>query len=101
MPTRSATHIPLELQGYDHFLLDGAAGYEALLRKIVKKPQHIRPAIGTAPNLVTSTTAPLFPRPSDPSPSTSTVKADISRILKYAPAELIGREDELDISLPL
>lgn len=63
--------IPLELQGYDHFLLDGAAGYEALLRKVVNQPQHIRPAIGTTPNLGSSTSPPLFPRPGAPLTSTS------------------------------
>ena len=67
-------HIPLELQGYDYFLLEDAAGYEALLRKIVKQPQHVRPAIGTAPNLGSSTTAPLFPRPDAPSATTGSAK---------------------------
>ena len=90
-------HIPIELQGYDHFLLNVACGYEALLRKILKQPQHLRPAIGTAPNLVATTASPLFPRPGDSSPPTNAVNVDISRILKYAPAELIGREHELNL----
>ena len=59
-------HIPLELQGYDIFALDGPAGYEVLLRKIIKQPEHVRPATGTAPDLGSSTTAPLFARPNTP-----------------------------------
>jgi|GEM_PF-3081236 len=56
-------HIPLELQGYDHFPLDGPDGYEFLLRKILNRPLHKRSKSGSAPDLPTHTTAPLFPRP--------------------------------------
>ena len=56
-------HIPLELQGYDDFVLDGASGYEALLRKVYKRPLHARPATGAPPDLPTHTTEPLFARP--------------------------------------
>ena len=91
-------HIPLELQGYDSFLLDGLAGYEALLRKVIKRPFHTAPAIGMPPDLGTSATAPLFARPGEaPSPVDAGLQADISRIIKYAPAELIGREAETSL----
>ena len=50
-------------------LLTDPANYELLLRRILERPQHSRPGVGTAPNFETSTTAPLFPRPNDHSPS--------------------------------
>jgi len=87
-------HIPLELQGYDYFLLDGHAGYETLLRKLLNRPLHVRPEIGTPPALQSQTTAPLFARPDSDVPPKHGISSDISRILKYAPAELIGREAE-------
>ena len=83
--------IPLELVGYDFFFLAGA-GYEALLRKVLNQPNFTPPDAGRPPNLGTRTTPPLFPRPGEtPSPDP---RIDISRILKYAPADLIGREAE-------
>jgi hypothetical protein len=41
----------------------------------------------------------LFGRPGDTAPASAgaTVPADISRILKYAPAQLIGRESDLSV----
>jgi tetratricopeptide (TPR) repeat protein len=87
-------HIPLELQGYDYFLLDGQPGYETLLRKLLNRPLHIAPETGTPPALGTETTAPLFARPDSDVPLKSSISADISRIVKYAPAELIGRGAE-------
>ncbi len=91
-------HIPLELQGYDFFMLDAPAGYESLLRRVLKRPLHAKPATGTPPDLGTSTASPLFARPGAAPPSTGTAsKAEISRILKYAPAKLIGREDEIKL----
>ncbi|MBL8188575.1 MAG: toll/interleukin-1 receptor domain-containing protein, partial [Acidobacteria bacterium] len=92
---QNRSHIPLELQGYDEFRLDGSEGYEALLRKILNSPLHSKPATGVAPNLATSEPAPLFARPGDA--ALSTCPADISRIVKYAPPELIGREAELKL----
>lgn len=85
-------HIPLDLQGYDAFLLDDPQGYEALLRKVLKRPLFAKPETGTAPNLATNTTAPLFARPGEVAPAIP--KADIARIIKYAPDELIGRVAE-------
>ena len=97
-------HIPLALQGYDHFVLDGATGYEDLLRKVLSRPRHARPAIGTAPDMPTYTTEPLFPRPGgDEPPELSTPPAlpqriASSRLLDLGVAdrfeELVGREAE-------
>jgi hypothetical protein len=91
--------MPLELQGYDFFLLDGPDGYEALLRKLQKRPLYAAPDVGVGPALVTTTTAPLFARPgiAVAASSATAIPTDVSRILKYAPAELIGREHELNL----
>jgi hypothetical protein len=74
--------VPLELQGYDYFQLDGVDGYEALLRKVLKRPPYSVPAVGTPPILGTLATAPLFARPGEaPSSTGTTIKAaDISRL---------------------
>jgi hypothetical protein len=56
-------HIPLELQGYDFFLLNGKPGYEALLRKVLNRPLYAEPDSGPPPDLETRATAPLFSRP--------------------------------------
>src|SRR2546423_4424807 len=91
--------IPLELQGYDFFLLDGPDGYEALLRKLQKRPLHAAPDVGVGPLLVTTTTAPLFARPGIAvvAYSAPALPTDISRILKSAPAELLERPHRLDL----
>jgi tetratricopeptide (TPR) repeat protein len=92
-------HIPLELQGYDYFMLDGGAGYETLLRKVLNRPLYVEPRVGTQPELETDAARPLFDRPTADVTSAAphSVRVDISRIDKYAPAELIGREAELKI----
>ncbi|GDY19195.1 hypothetical protein LBMAG56_05400 [Verrucomicrobiota bacterium] len=91
-------HTPLELQAYDHFQLDTATGYEALLRKILIRPLHTPPATGTPPNLETQPTAPTFPRPGETRfQPTKHCPADLSRIDKYARVELVGREAETEI----
>jgi hypothetical protein len=92
-------HIPLELQGYDFFSLDGPDGYEALLRKLQKRPLHAAPDVGVGPVLISTTTAPLFARPgiAVAASSAPAIPTDVTRILKYAPAELIGREHELNL----
>ena len=58
------SHVPLELQGYDFFPLDGPSAYEGLLRKVLGRPLHQKPETGEPPNLEPQETAPLFPRPS-------------------------------------
>jgi tetratricopeptide (TPR) repeat protein len=94
-------YIPLELQGFDFFVLDGQAGYETLLRKVLNRPLYTAPEIGTPPDLDTTTTRPLFERPTGQAEGTragrESARYDISRIIKYAPAELIGRENQLKI----
>jgi TIR domain-containing protein len=72
---RDSSRIPLELQGYDFYVLDDQSGYEALLRKVHGRAAHVKPAPGTVPDLKAETAAPLFPRPgadaandSDPDP---------------------------------
>ena len=91
-------HIPLELVGYDSFPLHTPTGYPTLLRKLLNQPLHAKPATGTPPTLGTQPTAPTFPRPGEPpSQPTQHCPADLSRILKYAPAELLGREAELQL----
>jgi hypothetical protein len=89
-------HIPLEIQGYDNFLLDGYAGYEALLRSVIGVPLYTQPPLGVPPPLATTQTVPMFGRTGEVtafSPGCS-INTDISRILKYAPEILIGRDEE-------
>ncbi|MCB2263295.1 MAG: toll/interleukin-1 receptor domain-containing protein [Candidatus Thiosymbion ectosymbiont of Robbea hypermnestra] len=104
-------HIPLILQGYDHFLLDGPDGYETLLRKLLRRPRHERPQSGQAPELPPQTTAPLFERPggsepnkprTGPSPAASRPQRIApSRLLELGVAsrfeELVGRKRERQI----
>lgn len=92
-------HIPLELADYDFFLLNGQAGYEALLRKVLNRPLYVEPAVGAPPELGTRMAKPQFDRPTgeEDKHATHTNQYDISRIIKYAPAELIGRQSELKI----
>jgi len=56
-------YIPLELVGYDQFLLDGSDGYESLLRKLLGRPLDEWPQPGPAPDLPIRTTKSLFDRP--------------------------------------
>ena len=97
-------HIPLELKGYDNFVLDGDPGYEALLRKVLSRPRHARPDTGTPPDLPTHTTPPLFARPGDdepsepPAPPALTQRIARFRLLDLGVADrfekLVGREAE-------
>ncbi len=88
-------HIPIELEGYDCFLLDSPDGYEPLLRKVLNRPLHAKPDTGPAPNLGTRTTAPSFPRHGETPPSTGVaLQASLSR-LTHAAEKLVGRETEL------
>jgi hypothetical protein len=97
----ASQHIPLELQGYDFFVLEDQAGYETLLRKMLNRPPYAAPDVGMPPELETKTTRALFDRPTGTIEETRTarksVQTDISRIIKYAPAELVGREEELKV----
>lgn len=90
-------HIPLELVGYDFFLLDSLPCYETLLRKVLNRPLHAKPNIGIPPDLKSSTSEPLFARPGSPPAPSPTIPIDLSHfdVNKYAPTELLGRDDEL------
>jgi hypothetical protein len=85
---RDREHIPLELQGYDNFLLDSAAGYEALLRKVLRRPQHALPPPGAPPDLPTRSTTPLFARPGSAAGSDT---ASLSESLAEATAHVLGK----------
>ncbi len=97
-------HIPLELQGYDSFVLDDDSSYEALLRKVFERPLHARPDTGAPPDLPTHTTEPSFARPGgdvppEPLPPPAPPKRIAnSRLLDLGMAnrfeELVGREME-------
>ena len=97
-------HIPIELQGYDHFDLQPDSGYEPLLRKIHGRPLHAMPAPGEQPELPTQIAKPLFPRPGREEPSGPPAEAALpqriatSRLLELGVAErfdeLVGREEE-------
>jgi hypothetical protein len=85
--------IPRFLRGWTHCLIRQFAlndpGYEHLLRILTKQSKVEKNSLGTVPVLPTE----RAPTGSQSSAKTN-FKADISRILKYAPAQLIGREDE-------
>ncbi len=57
------TQIPIELQGYDFFLLTNQNQYVTLLRKLLGRPQYMQPKKGRPPRLTTEAVAPLFDRP--------------------------------------
>jgi tetratricopeptide (TPR) repeat protein len=68
------------------------SGYEHLLRILTGQAKVEKNGLGTTPVLPTH----RAPGGSDGSWSAA-FQADLSRILKYAPAELIGREHELNL----
>ena len=77
-------------------------GFERLYRELTGQPAVIKRGLGEKVPLPPRGTpepnvaAPLPPRPAQTSfPAPTTAPADISRIDRYAPAELIGREAEL------
>jgi tetratricopeptide (TPR) repeat protein len=76
------------------------AGYQDLYRELTGQPLVTKPPLGEVINLgkvLAATAQPLEPRPVKtdfPPVVGDSVKTDISRILKYAPEKLIGREDE-------
>jgi hypothetical protein len=88
--------IPRFLRGWTHcrfrqFALNDA-GYEHLIRILTGQASVEKNPLGTIPMLPTkrvTTETQSFSR--------AGFKADISRIIDYAPAELVGREDELKL----
>lgn len=73
-------------------------GYQNLYRELTGQPLVTKPPLGEVINLammLAATVQPLEARPVKT--DFPTIKADISRIFKYAPAKLIGRDDELEL----
>ena len=71
-------------------------GYHDLYRELTGQPRVPKPPLGGLINLgkaLAASAHPLEPR----SVAANFPELDISRILKYAPAELIGRENELKL----
>ncbi len=87
-------HIPLELQGHDHFPLDGPDGYESLLRKILNRPLYKGPESGSAPDLPTHTTEPLFSRPGEPASGESPSVARLDETDGAEPADEYATETD-------
>ncbi len=98
--------IPISLQGFAKFRarafeLSGG-GFEALYRELTGQPAIIKPALGAKVVLETkSPAAPVVAAPLSAKPALTTFSvppspppADISRVDRYVPAELIGREAE-------
>jgi hypothetical protein len=73
------------------------AGYLALYRELTNQPAVTKPIKGTIVSLPPHALPPV--NVSNPLPPrevlTTFIPADISRIIKYAPAQLIGRETEI------
>jgi hypothetical protein len=93
--------IPDPLKGHTFYRITsfdrGDEGYEALLRELHGQPIVKRPPLGEPPDFSTSADASSEepgPRPVREVRTTFTAPADISRIDRYAPKELIGREME-------
>ena len=93
IPVPIRNHTRYQIQAFD--LSD--AGYQALYRELTGQPLVEKPPLGERvklEGLSIAATPPLEARPvkTDFPPPAPTV--DISRIIKYAPSELIGREAE-------
>ena len=96
--------IPDPLKGHTFYRIRsfnrGDKAYEALLRELYNRPIVKRPPLGAPPDFSTSINAPLEqpkPRPEREVQSTFTAPVEISRIDRYAPATLIGREAEMKL----
>ena len=97
--------VPIPLQGFAKFRIRAFdlsdPGFEALYRELTGQPAVIKPVLGAKVVLGTKTptaTLAVAPLPAKPALTTFAPPApppiDISRIDRYAPAELIGREAE-------
>ncbi len=100
--------VPVPLQGFAKFRIRAFdlsdPGFEALYRELTGQPAVIKPVLGAKVALGTKTptaTLAVAPLPAKPAQTTFAPPApppiDISRIDRYAPAELIGREAEMGI----
>ncbi len=92
-------HVPIELQGYDDFLVGDGVGYEILLRKILQRPLYPKPDIGTEPDLATRPATQLFPRPRGAKAATKRIAG--SKLLDLGVTErfdeLLGRDEERNL----
>jgi TIR domain len=96
--------VPIRMQGYATFRVKafdlGDAGFEALYRELTQQPAIIKPALGAKVVLgakaipIPVVAAPLPEKPALTTFETAAPLVDISRIDRYAPKELIGREAE-------
>jgi tetratricopeptide (TPR) repeat protein len=95
-PTDEA-HIPEPLRGQTYYLLTSEASYQALYDALLDQAGVEPGAIGEPKCKPRATGQPLsFGDPV--SSARANCPADLSRILKYAPAELIGRESVLSVA---
>ncbi|MGC2224759.1 MAG: toll/interleukin-1 receptor domain-containing protein, partial [Methylocella sp.] len=94
LPGATEEDIPDPLRGntrYQPKTFDlNDAYYLALYRELTRQPAVTKPPLGSIVTLPPHTLPALPPR----QVLTTFIKADISRIIKYAPEKLIGREDE-------
>ena len=97
--------IPIPLKGHARYCINAFdlsdPGFEALYRELTGQPAVIKPGLGTKVVLGTrAASAPAVAPPLPERPALTTFPAaappptDISRIDRYAPKELIGREAE-------
>jgi tetratricopeptide (TPR) repeat protein len=96
--------VPIRMQGFATFRIKAFdlsdAGFEALYRELTGQPAIIKPGLGAKVVLgAKAIPAPVIATPLPEKPALTTFETaappvDISRIDRYAPAELIGREAE-------
>jgi len=94
--------IPMPIRNHTRYRIDAFdltdPGYQNLYRELTGQPLVTKPSLGEVINLATMLAATVQPLEARPVKTDfPTVKADISRIFKYAPAKLIGRDDELEL----
>jgi hypothetical protein len=94
LPGATEADIPDPLRGHTRYqpkaFDQNDAGFLALYRELTGQPAVTKPPLGSIVTLPPHTLPPLPPR----QVLTTFIPVDISGIIKYAPAQLIGREDE-------
>ena len=91
-------HIPEPLRGQAYHLLDSEEGYQDLYDAILGQAGVEPRPVGELKRKPRPTAEPLsFTSDTAAESPASTTRIDISRIAKYAPQELIGREDETEL----
>lgn len=105
----SNEHIPLEARGFSRFVVDEGRGFEDLCRFLLKKPRHIKPTGGTAPELPpeerpwVAEAAFALRRTDDPPAVPATIPAAYVDWLRRdcAGVDLLGQAIETGISIEL